>query len=265
MTQSSSAASRELPGRATINDEWRKWPLGATCWTPLDEDKASRPYQHWRLAAELNTPDADDVRRGTVVQKLWNAVDVRVKTLHDAYSLSQIRTLLRLDRRTSTLDVLERLGLVRPLILRRLKDIRNTVEHQDSGAPVTHECDTLIDAVWYFLRSTDSYAMQRLDYFELIAGLDLSAQRRHGPSISFDIALTEWTVKVHGWFRSRDILRSGATSTAGLVLQLDETPHVGDDDAVYLSGTADPDSDLMPLVLETCFALNSPSGAIFRL
>jgi hypothetical protein len=265
MTQSSSALPIGTPSRAAIDGEWRTWSADGTSWTSLDEDKAARPYQHWHLAAELNTPGADDVRRGTVVQKLWNAVDVRVRTLNEVYSLSQIRPIFGLNRKTTTLDVLERLGLVRPLVLRKLKDIRNTVEHQDKGAPKSEECDTLVDIVWYFLRSTDSYVLQRLNYFELTAELELSIGRQSGQFITFDIAEAGWAIRVCGWFQPSQIIATSATSTAGLILELDQSPHVGEDDAIYLSGTTDPVSDLMPLLIEKYFALDLPKGATSQL
>lgn len=261
MTQSFDASSVGSPTRVAIDGEWRTWSVDGTSWTTLDEDKAARPYQHWHLAAELNTPGADDVRRGTVVQKLWNAVDVRVRTLNEAYSLNQLRPIFGLNRKTSSLDVLERLGLVRPLVLRKLKDIRNTVEHQDKGAPNSEECGTLVDTVWYFLRSTDSYVVQRLTYFELTAELDPSDERQGGQFITFHITEAGWAFRVGGWFQQSQIITTSAASTAGLVLELDQSPHFGEGEALYLTGITDPLSDLMPLLIERYFALDLPRGA----
>jgi hypothetical protein len=48
-------------------------------------------------------------------------------------------------------------------MLKRLIDIRNIVEHQDSSPPSTDECQMFADLVWYFLRSTDELVKSFLE------------------------------------------------------------------------------------------------------
>ena len=46
------------------------------------------------------------------------------------------------------------------MMLRRLMDIRNAVEHKDSKAPSINRCLELLEFTWYFLKSTDSLCTQ---------------------------------------------------------------------------------------------------------
>ena len=104
-------------GELTVKRTWDAWSADAEAWTVLDEEIASRAYTLWNFAADLNARSNDDVGRGTVVQKLWNAVDHRIRALHTIYHLNLARPLLALPRATTSLDVLHHLGVVRPLIL----------------------------------------------------------------------------------------------------------------------------------------------------
>lgn len=54
------------------------------------------------------------------------------------------------------LELLESYGIVRPLIMRNLLDIRNDIEHHDVNPPEPTRCKELVDVVWYFLKSTDA-------------------------------------------------------------------------------------------------------------
>jgi hypothetical protein len=247
--------------RVSVDDCWHGWSLEGGFSAPLSEEKAARAYAHWQLAADLNMPGADDVHRGTVIQKLWNAVDVRVRTLHEAYSLSHLRPILASGKKSTTLDVLEHLGLVRPLILRKIKDIRNTVEHQDKGVPGHSDCENLVDTVWYFLRSTDSLAMERQTTFDLSSGVPTGRSEDSRQFISFTMGEASWNVHARGWFWPHEMAEVGSEATAGLIIDLDQEPRSGRDGALYVSGTIDPRSTLMTSVIRRYFALGLPRGA----
>ena len=50
--------------------------------------------------------------------------------------------------------------LIKPVMLGKLIQIRNAVEHQFSDPPTQDSCIELAEFVWYFLRSTDSIAQR---------------------------------------------------------------------------------------------------------
>jgi len=80
--------------------------------------------------------------------------------LRKIYGLRQMSKSLKIK---DDLELLASFDVVRPLMLRRLIDIRNFVEHQDSTPPSSDECRMFADLVWYFLRSTDSLVRSHLD------------------------------------------------------------------------------------------------------
>ena len=240
---------------------WGRWTNDGQSSTLLDGQTAARPYEHWTLAAELNTPDANDVRRGAVVQKLWNAVDVRLRNLHTDYLLNRVRGLIGLPKKTDTLEILQHLGLARPLILRRLKDLRNTVEHQDRGAPTYTECANLVDSVWYFLRSTDPFAVQRISSFDLSSDVLVSTDPERTQFVSIALDAKDWAIRLRGWFWP-DQLRVATNGTnPGLVLVLERESDKSDLDALYISGTVEPASDQLPALIRDYFAVDLPAGA----
>jgi hypothetical protein len=74
------------------------------------------------------------------------------------------------------LELLQHFGIIRPFMLRRLIDLRNSVEHTDSSPPPTDECLMFADLVWYFLRSTDGLiGMQVERIFFYPPGTDISS------------------------------------------------------------------------------------------
>lgn len=250
--------------RLVLTPVWESWPNEGLSSTTLDETAAARPYRHWAVAADiLDSVDPDDVVLGTVVQKLHNAVDVRMRTLHDAYRLPALRKTLGWSRQTGTLTILERLGLVRPLVLERLRRIRNAVEHQDRGAPNASECAGLVDTVWYFLRSTDAFVVARLTSFERAPYPDIPIGT--GPAGRFFTALTfseDWSIGIRGWFTSEDYALVDDDRREGVVVTLDAPPRYVARNAVRLEATVDPRSSEFLNLVRSSFAEDLPAGAL---
>jgi len=53
-------------------------------------------------------------------------------------------------------ELLAEVGIIRPLMLKALLDVRNDVEYNDVKPPSVERCREFAEAVWYLLRSTDS-------------------------------------------------------------------------------------------------------------
>ena len=76
-----------------VQHAWRNWEVDCGSHVPLDLTRGTRHYAHWKFADQLaSIAQLDDVARGVMMQKLWNAVDGRVRLLFQLYEL---RTLLR--------------------------------------------------------------------------------------------------------------------------------------------------------------------------
>jgi len=226
----------------------------------VDDDTASRAYKLWNFAADLNDRSIDDVGRGTVVQKLWNAVDHRIRSLHEIYRLNVVKSLLGLPKTSASLDMLHHLGVVRPLILTNLKVVRNRVEHQDRGAPDANECNNLVDSVWYFLRSTDYLVVRKLNTYSLQSGRAVQGRPEREEFVSISVS-ADWGMRLYGWFREEDIIADAGDSEFGIMMKLDRQPERFGTGDVFLSGSVTPASAGLQRLIRDYFAVELPSGA----
>ena len=122
---------------------------------PVPNDGITRLYEIHQHACDRLAKDPDEFDRVDAITTLRRVVGRRVKELKEIYQLRELPTGAKPK---GDLELLEYFGIIRPFMLRRLIDIRNFVEHQDSSPPPTDECLMFADLVWYFLRSTDGLA-----------------------------------------------------------------------------------------------------------
>lgn len=85
------------------------------------------------------------------ISNIKRAIDFRIGKLASEFSLDKVRL-----PREGDIELLARLGLVRPLVLNQIRVLRNAVVHsEDAPHPSQDETQTFLDIAWYFLRSTD--------------------------------------------------------------------------------------------------------------
>ena len=112
-----------------------------------------------RLSAE-DSPFA----RTDAITSLKRAIDHRARKLDECYDF---RSIPIRDKPQDHLDLLGHFGLIRPTLLRKLRDIRNRIEHQDDAPPDLTQCRELSDFVWFFLRVTDRFVQRVPDLIVL--------------------------------------------------------------------------------------------------
>lgn len=113
-----------------------------------DREPTKRSYKMWRLAEAKTGLDT--------VLWLNRAVNLRMRLLIQRYNVHGI-----LREHSRDAEMLARLGIIRPQMLRSLTALRDALE--PAAAP-TDRREEFVDAVWYFLRSTDSLVdVQRTD------------------------------------------------------------------------------------------------------
>ncbi len=93
----------------------------------------------------------DELYLSDAVSNLRKAYNYRLTDLFNNLGIDNLNFSLGKDRR---LQKLEKLGLVKPLLLQKLIDIRNDIEY-NFKTPSKPECEELADVVWYFYKSTD--------------------------------------------------------------------------------------------------------------
>jgi hypothetical protein len=156
-----------------IDPSWLSWeyralqsvPEESTSFDPSDtitspSEATARLYDIHQHACDRleGEPSRDD--RGDTIIALRRVVGRRVKELTEIYELRKLPTGVKPKY---DLELLEYFGIIRPFMLKRLIDLRNSVEHEDSSPPPTDECLMFVDLVWYFLRSTDKLVHGRVE------------------------------------------------------------------------------------------------------
>jgi hypothetical protein len=118
-----------------------------------------RSHEIWRHASSLIIKDCSEFALSDAISNLKRAVNHRLKALSQAYCFDT----LPFSNRKQTLEKLQFYGIIRPALLKELFEVRNAIEHQDSSPPTIDQCNKYVDIVWYFLKSTDSLLLMKVD------------------------------------------------------------------------------------------------------
>ena len=93
---------------------------------------------------------------------------------------------------------MELLGIVKPVMRKKLNSIRNRLTHtQGAKVPTAEECGELIELVWYFLKSTDRLAALLFetvdfDYISDDGSIDFDF------GVAVEIADDAWNLEIGG-------------------------------------------------------------------
>lgn len=182
-----------------INQDIFAWTPTYFSATSLSELDARRPYDILEHAETLITPVG--LQRADCLVNLHRAVSRRIQTIEQAHHLKE---LFEDQPRIGQLERLEAVGLARPLLMHKLRVLRNSIEHpkDDQDPPGEDRCHELADAVWYFLRATDAAARlcpNGVKFDDRIS----EARDGIGGSLTFDeLSKEAETIRVIGVIRS---------------------------------------------------------------
>jgi hypothetical protein len=151
-----SSAMSDVPIEHTVTPVWIN--LEWLSWLGTEEDRdyveyndAARPYENHQHACDRLAGDPNNNDRVDAIMALRRAVGQRLKALMEIYELRE----LPIGMKCKNLELLSYFGLIRPFMLKRLIDLRDSVEHDNTSPPPLDECLMFADLIWYFLRSTD--------------------------------------------------------------------------------------------------------------
>jgi hypothetical protein len=113
------------------------------------------------------------------------------------YAFCNLKTLPISDKPRGALELLEYVGLIKPLMLQRLIEIRNAVEHEDASPPTLEELRIFLEFVWYFLRSTDNALRHPIESF-CLQPIPLDEVSPYSVSVTLG-PNPRWIPKIDGW------------------------------------------------------------------
>ncbi|MFJ7407582.1 MULTISPECIES: hypothetical protein [unclassified Lysinibacillus] len=111
-----------------------------------------RAYEVWEHARSLIEKSESAFHLSDGITNLKRALNQRLQLIEKIYNFKNINLK---GKHKGYLELLEFLGIVRPFLMKQLLTIRNDIEHRDAEPPSFEKCLELLDAVWYFLKSTD--------------------------------------------------------------------------------------------------------------
>ena len=141
-------------------------------------DESYHTYKHkvyediMRVEYQLRTyPTELDIREK--IETLGRIVRECIKIFDDVYKLRKIpgaKEFLQKKRKKKNggqWEVLKWLNLVKPLMTNDLNYLRNQVTHlQKSSLPNLKECERIVEFVWYFARSLDTFIKKTITEIE---------------------------------------------------------------------------------------------------
>lgn len=167
----------------------------------VEPTSLERAYDIWEHCRSLLVDNPTDFARSDAITNLKRCLYQRVTALEEVYFLEGIKLK---ESPKGSLEFLESLGLVRPFMLTHIREIRNDIEHRDASPPDFNRCQELLDLVWYFLKSTDTYMHLRRDDvgFEKLDSEENNTQYWLQISVEYEL---QHTLKVAGWLPSNMI------------------------------------------------------------
>ncbi len=147
-----------------LSRELLSWNFGSTGGSVIESSEKVRAYDIWNRAnlSITNAKSTDDLSDGVLTLK--RSLNQRIKKIEEIYNLAAKEKEIQ-NKPKGYIDLLFHLGIIRPLFIREIFEIRNSIEHDDSKPPTRRRCLELVDIVWYFLKSTDQIIdIERSDF-----------------------------------------------------------------------------------------------------
>lgn len=113
-------------------------------------DRVRRPHAILAHAENVLATSESEFSVADSVLGLKRAINSRLQHLEELYGFGAM-----FPRTLGSLERLEQVGLARPLLVKQLFELRNDIEHNDAAPPSSRRARELVDATWYFLRTTD--------------------------------------------------------------------------------------------------------------
>lgn len=152
-----------------------------------------RPYEIWSHVEKKLDKIGTELDRVDSIINLRRCIDRRIRGINDIYNLKKIPIS---EKPKGTLELLQYLGIARAIMVQKLIDIRDSVEHEGAIPPSHNDCLSFLEFVWYFLRSTDRLVRQSVDSFVLNPTLSF-----RGPYyVHIEVnPYNDWIPKIESW------------------------------------------------------------------
>ena len=152
-----------------LSNELLKWEYTPSGGSVMNPKYKQRAYEIWEHANELIERETEKFNLEDAIINLKRAIDQRLKLIEEIYEFKKKNTEYK---NIPYLELLEKFGIIRNHMMKKLLQIRNGIEHRDENAPSKERCKELSDMVWYFLKSTDDIVSVKRQYIDINIGYE---------------------------------------------------------------------------------------------
>ena len=178
--------------------------------------RVQRPHELLLHSERSLSSAMNEFGRADAILNLKRAINVRLQHLEELYAFANA-----FPKIVGALERLEAVGLARPLLIKQLFSLRNDIEHNDAAPPDEQRCSELLDATWYFLKTTD-YACKVVP-----SGVALSSTapvEERAESVTVRISAPSKVLEIYGWLRPATLSTS---EKPGFISVCEEETEVG--------------------------------------
>ena len=172
-----------------------KWEPHYAIGRGSQDESWRRAYSILSHAEHLLEQSSSELFRVDVITTLKRAVDHRLRLLDEIYEFRRIPIG---NKPSGNLELLNYLGIVRPKMVQKLVEIRNSVEHEDADPPDEEACFDFLEFTWYFLRSTDLLVRRPIRSIALHSPGDELEREYYRAGIEFH-PKGNWIPKLTAW------------------------------------------------------------------
>lgn len=146
-----------------ISKELLEWDYAPSGGSVIDPKFKQRAYEIWEHANDLIEKETEKFNLEDAIINLKRTIDQRLKLIEDIYGFKKNN---KNYKNIPYLELLEKFGIIRNNMMKKLLQIRNGIEHRDENAPSKERCIELSDMVWYFLKTTDNIVSIKREYID---------------------------------------------------------------------------------------------------
>jgi hypothetical protein len=149
-------------------------------------------YEIWEHGNRLlSKPDPSQQDLDAAIIQFHRAVELRDKLLDQIYGFERIPG----RKSANKYAIMADLGIIRPTLKVRLRDLRNSLIHEPGGIQISrNECELLSDAAWYYLKVADRITQQ----YASEVWVDYSSPETGSSHLKLTFETVSWSINVDG-------------------------------------------------------------------
>jgi hypothetical protein len=187
-----------------------------------------KQHEIWAHGNELllkMTPSQEDLAAALI--QFQRAVELRDKLLDKLYGFESIPG----KRSPGKHAIMADLGIIRPTLKVRLRDLRNKLMHDPEVIHITEdECNLLADTAWYYLRVSDRIAEQFADEINY----DFGSSDTDKSGLTAKVEPVSWKVEIDGYLAHNHVLETAVVNSP--VIRVPRCEHVRYNNSLKVSG-----------------------------